>query len=81
MRATKTARELVEMRYLIFLIIFLFSLLRWAEAAVLASKVAPIRNQFHVRYVNGANVYIDGGRNDGLEEGTKLVLKQDPTNR
>jgi hypothetical protein len=68
------------MRYLIFLIIFLyFHYCVGQEAAVLASKVAPIRNQFHVRYVNGANVYIDGGRNDGLEEGTKLVLKQDPT--
>jgi hypothetical protein len=68
------------MRYLIFLIIFLyFPYCAGQEAAVLASKIAPIRNQFHVRYVNGANVYIDGGRNDGLEEGTKLVLKQDPT--
>jgi hypothetical protein len=45
----------------------------------LASKVEPIRKLFHVLYINGANVYIDGGRNDGLGEGTKLVLKQDPT--
>ncbi len=68
------------MRYLIRLILFLyFPCCVGQEAAVLASKVAPIRNQFHVRYVNGANVYIDGGRNDGLGEGTKLVLKQDPT--
>jgi hypothetical protein len=29
--------------------------------------------------VNGTNVYIDGGRSAGLAEGTKLVLKQDPT--
>src|ERR1035437_2171920 len=68
------------MRYLIFLIIFLyFPCCVGQETAVLASKVAPIRNQFHVRYVNGANVYIDGGRNDGLVDGTKLVTKQDPT--
>ncbi len=68
------------MRYLMLLIIFLyFPYCVGQEAAVLASKIAPIRNQFHVRYVNGANVYIDGGRNDGLKEGTKLVIKQDPT--
>ena len=29
--------------------------------------------------MNGTNVYIDGGRSAGLAEGTKLVLKQDPT--
>ncbi len=33
---------------------------------------------FHVRYISGTNVYIDGGRNAGLVEGTKLILKQDP---
>ena len=44
-----------------------------------ASKVEPIRNRFHVRYVNGMNVYIDGGREHGIAEGTKLIIKQDPT--
>jgi hypothetical protein len=43
------------------------------------STAAPVRSDFHVRYVNSANVYIDGGHNAGLAEGTKLVLKQDPT--
>jgi hypothetical protein len=38
-----------------------------------------VRSAFHVRYVNGPNVYVDGGRNAGLAEGTKLLLKQDPT--
>ncbi len=33
---------------------------------------------FHIRYINGANVYIDAGRDAGLAEGTILVLKQDP---
>lgn len=42
------------------------------------SSSAPIRTEFHVRYVSGTNVYIDAGRNAGLAEGTKLVLKQDP---
>lgn len=43
------------------------------------SAAAPVQSSFHVRYVNGVNVYIDAGRNAGLDEGTKLVLKQDPT--
>src|SRR5450631_407854 len=38
---------------------------------------ASVRTQFHVRFVNGSNVYIDGGRNAGLVENTELVLKQD----
>ena len=47
-----------------------------APSAPVASKMLT---EFHVRYINGKNVYIDGGRNAGLAEGTKLVLKQDPT--
>src|ERR1035437_779881 len=44
------------------------------------STSAPTaRTQFHIRYVNGSNVYIDGGRSAGLAEGTELVLKQDFT--
>lgn len=43
------------------------------------SSAATMRTEFHVRYVNGIDVYIDGGREAGLAEGTKLVLKQDPT--
>ena len=31
-----------------------------------------------MKYVNGNNVYIDAGRNAGLDEGTKIVLKQAP---
>lgn len=38
----------------------------------------PTRTAFHVRYINGTNVYIDGGRDAGITEGTKLVLKQNP---
>jgi hypothetical protein len=48
-----------------------------AQPAPAAS--APVQSSFHVRYVNGANVYIDAGRDVGLDEGTTLVLKQDPT--
>ena len=42
------------------------------------SEQAQFQTTFHVRYISGTNVYIDGGRNAGLVEGTKLILKQDP---
>ena len=41
--------------------------------------VSPVQTKFHVRYISGSDIYIDGGRDAGLAEGTKLVLKQDPT--
>ncbi|MFP5226011.1 MAG: hypothetical protein ACLGXA_00160 [Acidobacteriota bacterium] len=34
------------------------------------------RTNFHIRYVNGNNVYIDGGKSAGLSEGMVLVMKQ-----
>lgn len=49
------------------------------QSAAGQSTAAPTRTQFHIRYINGTNVYIDGGRSSGLAEGTRLVLKQDPT--
>lgn len=42
------------------------------------SRAADVRTEFLVKYVNGSNVYIDGGRDAGLEEGTTIVLKQAP---
>jgi len=42
------------------------------------SEQAQLQTVFHVRFISGTNVYIDGGRNAGLVEGTKLILKQDP---
>jgi hypothetical protein len=50
-----------------------------APAATEPVAPAPMRSTFHVRYISGTDVYIDGGRSAGLAEGTKLVLKQDPT--
>lgn len=44
-----------------------------------APAATPSRADFQIRYVNGTDVYIDGGRDAGLAEGTQLVLKQDPT--
>lgn len=41
-----------------------------------ASAPAPVRSEFHVRYVSQDSVYIDAGRDAGLTEGTKLILKQ-----
>jgi hypothetical protein len=37
---------------------------------------ADVPTEFRIRYVNGSNVYINGGRNAGLAEGMVLVLKQ-----
>ncbi|HEY1987223.1 MAG TPA: hypothetical protein VGG85_17540 [Terracidiphilus sp.] len=43
------------------------------------SQAALKRTEFHVRYVSGASIYIDGGRDAGLAEGTRIVLKQAPS--
>jgi hypothetical protein len=43
------------------------------------SETVTVPSTFHIRYVSGSNVYIDGGREMGLVEGTNLVLKQDPS--
>ena len=40
---------------------------------------APPRTVVYVKVISGSSVYIDGGRGAGLAEGTKLVLKQNPT--
>jgi len=48
-----------------------------APAPENTTSAQPTRSEFHIRYINASNVYIDGGRNAGLAEGTHLVLKQD----
>jgi hypothetical protein len=48
------------------------------EDAPAVSQRAATRTEFRVKYVNGSNVYIDGGRDAGLDQGTKVVLKQAP---
>jgi hypothetical protein len=49
-----------------------------SQAPAAQSEQAPMQTTFHVRFISGTNVYIDGGRNAGLAEGMKLILKQDP---
>jgi len=64
---------------LILCVPFLLSLAASAQQDAPAADSAPVAVPvFHVRYVNGAEVYIDGGRVAGLAEGTKLVLKELP---
>jgi hypothetical protein len=41
-----------------------------------ASTQTAVHSEFRVRYVSEGSVYIDGGRDAGLTEGTKLILKQ-----
>lgn len=55
----------------------LFALLSPGQQAVSDADQGH-RTKFHVRYVNGSNVYIDGGRNADLTEGMILVLPQSP---
>jgi hypothetical protein len=49
-------------------------------AASDAQPTAPLALQttFRIRYVTGASVYLVGGRNVGLSEGTKLVVQSAP---
>jgi hypothetical protein len=58
-----------------------WSIAQTQDAATTQTGVeqAVLHPEFHVRYISGTNVYIDGGRDSGLTENTQLVLKQDPT--
>jgi hypothetical protein len=38
-----------------------------------------VRTVFHVRYVAGASVYLDGGRDAGLAEGMRLLIAPPPS--
>lgn len=51
-----------------------------AAANVETHGTAPleVRTTFHVRYVSGNNVYVDGGRSANLAEGMHLVLQGEP---
>ncbi len=51
------------------------------QPAATAQDVAPptapvdVPTTFRVRYVNGGNVYVEGGRSTGLAEGTRLLVR------
>ncbi len=47
-----------------------------ASSCVAQDAVPQIRTTFKVRYIAAGSIYIDGGRNDGLAEGAKLVIRQ-----
>lgn len=74
-------KRLEPMLFLSLLVLASSSGAQQPESAPSATPTAaaPIRSSFHIRYISGTNVYIDAGRDAGLAEGTKLVLKQDPT--
>lgn len=63
------------MRCRLFPLVLLFSFVSSAQQTQPDSH-SSIRTEFRIRYVNGSNVYVDGGRADGLSEGMVLVLKQ-----
>jgi hypothetical protein len=42
---------------------------------------ATLRTEFHVKYVAAGVVYLDRGKNAGLEEGMKLQIKREPTGK
>lgn len=72
------------MRRFVIPLVFLVSTVSVSQQAAEVQSPAPqtagaqVRSEFHVRYISGTDVYIDGGRSSGLAEGTKLILKQDP---
>lgn len=43
------------------------------------SQADQVQKEFQVRYIDGIDVYVTGGRDAGMDEGTQLIVKQDPT--
>lgn len=70
------------MRHHLFLLLVLVAVVCRSQEPDVSAPVAPppsatpARIDFHVRYINGTSIYIDGGTSSGLAEGTQLVLKQ-----
>ncbi len=63
------------MRFLLWPLIFLFCFVCMGQQSPSGPGVVP-KTEFQIRYVNGNNVYVDGGRDAGLSEGMVLVMKQ-----
>ena len=70
------------MRYLLLMLLVLAAPLCRSQAVDASDTPATVpdsaqaRTDFHVKYVSGTDVYIDGGTSSGLAEGTELILKQ-----
>src|SRR5215469_697467 len=81
-RAIRTEEEVRSMRlYLLLLLVLAAPVCRAQEVdpaspAAPPPAAAPARTDFHVKYLSGTSVYIDGGTSSGLAEGTELILKQ-----
>jgi DNA-binding transcriptional regulator YdaS (Cro superfamily) len=67
------------MRRLSLLVSLLFSVVCPAQQPSASEPNAAAKTTFHIRYINGNNVYIDGGRDAGLAEGMMLIVKQSTT--
>ncbi|MEQ1884585.1 MAG: hypothetical protein ABL967_05940 [Bryobacteraceae bacterium] len=52
------------------LLIFLTAALAWGQ------QVAEIRTRFEIRYVGEGSVYLNGGRDQGLQEGMRLTVRR-----
>jgi hypothetical protein len=51
-----------------------------AQSAAPAPAAAPAKNIFHVKYISEGAIYLDAGRNEGLDEGMMLhVVHEDPS--
>jgi hypothetical protein len=53
--------------------VILLTSMAWAQSA------NELKTAFHVRYVAGASVYIDAGRNAGLTEDMRLIIAPPPS--
>ena len=69
------------MRHQLLMLLVLAAPFCRAQDADLSGSVAPppvaepARTDFHIKYISGTSVYIDGGSSSGLAEGTELILK------
>ncbi len=48
----------------------------WAQQPSVPASPSELRSKFEVRYVAPSSVYINGGRDEGLQEGFHLTLKR-----
>src|SRR5947209_5198548 len=82
MPATRMGMGVRVMRHHLLMLLVLAAPVCGAQAVdssgapAVLPDAAPTRTDFHIKYVSGTDVYIDGGTSSGLAEGTELILKQ-----